>query len=172
MIKCIIHSTCTWASIKWTVSVRSKQSLALVQTSAKTKQGKGSFPLPLTPCNLSLRPKQLHMLEVLRKETLGTWTKAFGGVRMKADRRQTVDTKHKQHRGGNKSIKQGLDRAWPSHWEVTKERERKRQNAEKGGPGQKNWQRQGVKTMPVFPNNAFCSASSPPNESKCESTCT
>lgn len=44
IIKCISHSTFIQASIKWTVSIKSKATLALVQTSAKTKRGERSFP--------------------------------------------------------------------------------------------------------------------------------
>ena len=44
MIKFIRHSQLTWASTKWTARTHSKESLALVQTSAKTKWGERSFP--------------------------------------------------------------------------------------------------------------------------------
>lgn len=50
------------------------------------------------------------MCEALKTEARGAPNKGFPG-RQRVNGRQTVDTKQKQWRGGDKSIKQGLGRA-------------------------------------------------------------
>jgi hypothetical protein len=72
--ECTCHSAFSWASIKWTARVKGGQVWLLFKRQPGPSRERGAS-LPLTLCNLSLEPKQFHMLEAPRKETEGMLNK-------------------------------------------------------------------------------------------------
>lgn len=149
MIKCVSHSTWTGQASRGLIALNRSEVWLLFKRQPRPSRQR-ELPLTSNSMQFITRLNNPTCWKRWRRRLQEHRTKAFGEVRMKVNRRWTVDTKQKQCRGGDKSIKQGLDRAWD---QGTERWQKKRGETERwgGGSGRRNWRRQGGKRMLALP---------------------